>query len=157
MLHLAAEHIAAQAADTALVVFNSQPQTPTKEQPTVAITETIAKALLPAPNVGVPKLRAEWDALQAAMVAANAECAGFSGSGLSPQVQAAENEANATANRLRARARRIANDPARTPADLLLLAEVARQLYDIDEGEKAARALLEGLREMHGLVTKNKG
>jgi hypothetical protein len=143
----------AQAAEAILHLINSKPRNPTKDE----IVAIIAKAMMPAPDVGTPKFRAESDASHVAMMSVNVRCKALKGNGASA-VRAAEDEARAAARRLDACATRIAKAPIRSPADLLLLSEVIYCFFvqlndepdDIeDEREKkAALALIKGVREL---------
>ena len=141
-----------QAAQAIIALINSRPQSSTVDE----VVAIIAKAM--PPPAAVPKLRAEWDALHAAMVSANANCSMLNAlSGTTADVmEEAEDDAKEAERRLDECARRIAKEPVRTPTDLLLLAEVVHWFAQVvcwpdgidSSEEQAALALVKGVRDL---------
>lgn len=129
-----------QLADAILALINSQPRSPTNDELVAVLTPLRA-----AQDIGVPRLRAEWDAVIAEMRAADAKCsaAGAGGGGLTEAVRAAEHETDRIEERVDHCARRILREPVRGPADLTLLADV---VYWRRYADATVLALLKGLR-----------
>jgi hypothetical protein len=106
-----------EAAAKIAALINSRATSPRLDE-----LETIIAKTLPMPDIGVAERRAEWEALTAELVAADARCSALAND-YTAAVEAAEDDMGKVQERLEDCVQRILEAPVRGLDDLKLLAE----------------------------------